>query len=146
MENKLDIIAEWVVWGSLENKRDIETILLKGHLLLEMILEMVLLRNGVNDCDRFSFYTKISLLRNLDINEVDKLERIITLLTQLNCLRNKLAHEVLFDVDNCGLENWGANVLTNFKGKKFTKYTFRTKIVHAFSVLSKNILALDRHK
>ena len=35
-------------------------------------------------------------------------------------------------------------VLANFSGAKFTKYTYRTKIIHAFSVLSKNILELDQ--
>ena len=54
MSKELDILAELGVWGSLEKKRDIETILLKGHLLLEMILDMILLRNGVDDCRAFS--------------------------------------------------------------------------------------------
>ena len=62
MSKELDILAEWVVWGSLEKKRDLETILLKGHLLLEMILDMILLRNGVNDCRAFSFYRKIGAI------------------------------------------------------------------------------------
>lgn len=146
MDKEVDILAEWIVWGSLEEKKDLETILLKGHLLLEIILERILTRNGVNDSDTFSFYRKIGLLRNININDGEKLESIIILLTQINFLRNKLAHQVLFNIGNSDLEHWVTNVLSNFKGTKFTKYTFRTRIIHAFSVLSKNILELDGDK
>lgn len=144
MSKELDILAEWVVWGSLEKKRDIETILLKGHLLLEMILDMILLRNGVNDCRAFSFYRKIGLLDKLNVTDRNKLEKVVVALTQINTLRNRLAHEVLFIVDNSDFSYWAIEVLANFNGAKFTKYTYRTKIIHAFSVLSKNILELDQ--
>lgn len=129
MDKEVDILAEWIVWGSLEDKKDLETILLKGHLLLEIILERILTRNGVNDSDTFSFYRKIGLLRNININDGEKLESIIILLTQINFLRNKLAHQVLFNIGNSDLEHWVTNVLSNFKGTKFTKYTFRTRII-----------------
>ena len=144
MSKELDILAEWVVWGSLEKKRDLETILLKGHLLLEMILDMILLRNGVNDCRAFSFCRKIGLLDKLNVTDRNKLEKVVVALTQINTLRNRLAHEVLFIVDNSDFSYWAIEVLANFNGAKFTKYTYRTKIIHAFSVLSKNILELDQ--
>ena len=144
MSKELDILAEWVVWGSLEKKRDLETILLKGHLLLEMILDMILLRNGVNDCRAFSFYRKNGLLDKLNVTDRNKLEKVVVALTQINTLRNRLAHEVLFSVDNSDFSYWAIEVLANFNGAKFTKYTYRTKIIHAFSVLSKNILVLDQ--
>ncbi|MFY1611818.1 hypothetical protein ACOMSG_03090 [Macellibacteroides fermentans] len=145
MNRKLDIIAEWVVWGSLGNKRDLETILLKGHLLLEMILSMLLSRNGFDNCNDNSFYRKIGLLRNLNTTDQVGLKKIITALVEINNLRNKLAHEILFKVNDSNFSTWAIGVLENFEGTKFTKYTHKTKIIHAFSILSKNILDLDKN-
>jgi hypothetical protein len=144
MSTDLDIIAEWAVWGSLDDKRDLEIILLKGHLLLEMILGLILSRNGFYNCNDYSFYRKIGLLSTLNAIEKDNLAKVIIALTEINTLRNKLAHEVLFQVDDSSFSNWAIEVLSNFKGTKYTKYTRRTKIIHAFSILSKEILEIDR--
>lgn len=111
MSKELDILAEWGVWGSLEKKRDLETILLKGHLLLEMILDMILLRNYVDDCRAFSFYRKIGLLGKLNAIDRNKLEKVVAALTQINVLRNKLAHEILFIVDNSDFSYWAIEML-----------------------------------
>jgi hypothetical protein len=61
-------------------------------------------------------------------------------------LRNKFAHEFNFDIDNGEFELWSSNIQEKLKGKKFTKYTFRTKIVHSFSILAKSILELTDMK
>ena len=90
------------------------------------------------------FYRKIGLLDKLNVTDRNKLEKVVVALTQINTLRNRLAHEVLFIVDNSDFSYWAIEVLANFNGAKFTKYTYRTKIIHAFSVLSKNILELDQ--
>lgn len=104
----------------------------------------VFVMDGVNDCRAFSFYRKIGLLDKLNVTDRNKLEKVVVALTQINTLRNRLAHEVLFSVDNSDFSYWAIEVLANFNGAKFTKYTYRTKIIHAFSVLSKNILVLDQ--
>ena len=59
---------------------------------------------------------------------------------------NSCAHELHFDIGNGDFEIWTSNILQNLKGEKFTKYTYRTKIVHSFSVLSKNILEIEKRE
>jgi hypothetical protein len=82
-------------------------------------------------------------LRQINTENRHKQDLIISILNDLNQLRNKLAHECQFDILNGELESWSLFVLENFEGIKFTKYTYRTKIVHAFSILTKNILELS---
>ena len=143
MEDPLDILAEWLVWGSLEKKKDLESILLKGHLLIEMIIDRVLSKNGVEKYEDFSFFRKIKLLETLEVVNNEKLRLVIPFLENINLLRNKLAHEVLFDINNGDFEKWSSDILDKFEGVKFSKYTYRTKIVHSFSILSRAILDIN---
>lgn len=142
MKNKIDPLVEWAVWGHLDSKTDLELLLLKGHLLLEVILDTVLERNSVTDYNNYSFHRKIITLEKLDFEDKVKKYFIISALKNINKLRNKVAHEFHFDISNGDFELWSSNILENLKGTKFTKYTFRTKIAHSFSILSKNILEL----
>ncbi len=142
MKNEIDLLVEWAVWGHLDNKTDLELILLKGHLLLEYILDTALERNNVLDYKDYSFYRKILVLEKIDFGDNVKKDFIISSLQTVNKLRNKVAHEFHFDIKNGEFELWSLSILDNFKGTKFTKYTFRTKIVHSFSIISKNILEL----
>jgi hypothetical protein len=146
MENneKLNInpLFEWAVWGHLESERNLELILLKGHLLLEFTLESFLRHNKIDDCEDYSFYRKISCFENFDITDKPKQTFIINSLKVINILRNKLAHEFLFDLTSGELENWSSEILNNLQGMKWSKYTTRTRIVHSFSILSRNILDL----
>ncbi len=140
--DKIDPLVEWAVWSHLDSKTDLELILLKGHLLLEQILETVLNRKNLHGCEDYSFHRKIITLDMLILeNELQK-HFIISSLRDLNKLRNKLAHEFHVDLGNGDLQIWASNILNNLKGEKFTNYTYRTKIVHSFSVLSKNLLEL----
>ena len=141
MRDPLDILTEWIVWASLEDKKDFETILLKGHLLIEITIDRVLLKSGIEKCEDYSFFRKVNILRNVKECS-NKLELIIPFLERLNSLRNRLAHEALFDINNGEFERWSFDVYDKFKGTKFSKYTHRTKIVHSFSILSKNIIDL----
>ena len=72
--------------------------------------------------------------------ESNQKETIIQSLTELNRLRNKLAHEFKFDIKNGEFEKWSDEVHNKFDGEKFTKFTLRTRIVHSFSFLAKAIL------
>jgi hypothetical protein len=65
MENKEDFLVEWAVWGHLNSKNDLELILLKGHLLLEIILEIVLTRSSIINCEDYSFYRKITVYEKI---------------------------------------------------------------------------------
>ncbi len=141
-DNKFDPLIEWAVFGHLDKKTDLELILLKGHLILETILETVLKRNNITNLDNYSFHRKILALENIEAEDLSEKEFIILSLREINRLRNKVAHEFHFDIDNGEFEMWAINILDNLTGKKFSKYTFRTKIVHSFSVLTKNMLEM----
>ena len=146
MENNekvtINPIFEWAVWGHLESERNLELILLKGHLLLEITLESFLKQNRFENCDDYSFHRKISCFENIDIEDKSKQIFLANSLKIINILRNKLAHEFNFNLTSGELETWSTQILNNLEGMKWTKYTSRTRIVHAFSILSRNILEL----
>lgn len=145
MKNEIDPLIEWAVWGQLDSEKNLELILLKGHLLLEIVLDEILARKDIQTKD-FSFHRKIIAFEKISFKNREKKEFIISSLRKLNNLRNRLAHEFNFDVKNGELKLWAVNILKNLSGTKHTKYTFRTKIVHAFSILSKNILELSEEQ
>lgn len=146
MENKIDPLVEWAVWGHLDSKTDLELLLLKGHLLLEIIMRTILERNEVIDCEDYSFHRKIIAFEKIDFLDIDKKLFLISCLKDINKLRNKIAHDFYFKIEDGEFESWSNIILKNLEGKKFTKYTFRTKIVHSFSILSINILQLENKK
>lgn len=142
MENKIDPLVEWAVWGHLSSKNDLELILLKGHLLLEIILGTVLKRSNNIEYENYSFHRKIIALEQIATNNEAKKDFTVLALKTINRLRNKIAHEFHFDIKNGEFEVWSSNILDNLTGTKYTKFTYRTKLVHSFSILSKNILEL----
>ncbi len=135
-------LVEWAVWGHLDSKNDLELILLKGHLILEGMLDLTLERNGISGHANFSFYRKVVTLETLAVRDQAKRQIVVYSLKEINKLRNKVAHEIHFKLENGTFEKWTVYVLENLRGEKFSKYTFRTKIVHSFSVLSRNVLEL----
>tara|TARA_R110002072_G_scaffold35506_3_gene105052 strand:+ start:1298 stop:1732 length:435 start_codon:yes stop_codon:yes gene_type:complete len=139
---EIDFLFEWAVWGHLDSKTDLELILLKGHLLLETVLETSLSRCKINKSEDYSFYKKIKAFETIKFKETEKHKFIVRSLNKINRLRNNLAHEFHFDIKNGELELWSGDILENLEGEKFTRFTYRTKIVHAFSIISKNILNL----
>lgn len=142
MEPDFDPLLELAVWGNLDRKTDLELILLKGHLILEKIIEIVLKRKGTKRSINSSFHGKIRTLEKIDFQEMEKKRFIIQSLGTLNRMRNKLAHEFNYDVDNDTFEKWSEDILKNLKGTKFTRYTFRTRKIHSFSIIAKNLLEL----
>lgn len=140
--DQIDLLLEWVVFGHLNRITNLELILLKGHLLIETILEIVLKRYTDTAVENNSFYRKILILKSIDFQDETRKEFIVLSLKKINRLRNKIAHEFLFDIANKEFEIWALNIFQNLKGEKFSKYTFRSKIIHAFSILTNNMLAL----
>lgn len=136
----LNSLYEWGVWGHLDSKKDIELILLKGHLLLETALEVTLNRNSINVNDNYSFFRKINLFEShIETTKTSKND-IIIFLRQINNLRNQLAHEFQVDKLEENLKLLSEGILEKLNGTKFTRFTQRTKIVHSFSTLAINIL------
>ncbi|SFN58255.1 hypothetical protein SAMN05444143_1283 [Flavobacterium succinicans] len=139
---KLDFLFEWAVWGHLNSKKDIESILLKGHLMLETALDTVLSRNNILKTENDSFYRKLTLLEKNIVTKNPERDFIIDSLRKINLVRNKLAHEILYKELDIDIENWSKDILENLKGEKFANFTKRTKIVHSFSILSFNLLRM----
>lgn len=133
---------EWAVWGHLESEKNLELILLKGHLLLEVVLESVLRYFDFENPENYSFYHKIVCFEKLNFPNEKNQAFMSNCLKNINSLRNKLAHEFQFNVENGELEKWSLEILENLRGMKWTKYTTRTKIIHSFSILSRNLLDL----
>lgn len=142
MKENYDLLMEWAVWGHLDSRTDLELILLKGHLLIEHILDGKLSRCGIENRKSLSFYSKIFAIEKIDFEQTEKKKIILNALKKLNKLRNNLAHDYKFDLNNGELELWAKGILKNLNGEKYTRFTFRTKIVHAFSTLTINILEL----
>ncbi|EKT4499318.1 hypothetical protein [Flavobacterium psychrophilum] len=143
---KLDFFYEWAVWGHLSSKKDLDSILLKGHLMLETAIERMLSRNKISFNENDSFFRKLTLLEQNLTNKNTEVYFIINSLKKVNLMRNKLAHEVNYtELDN-DIENWSKNIMENLKGEKFSKFTYRTRIVHSFSILTINLLRIKNYR
>ena len=128
----------------MDKKKDIELILLKGHLILEVFVENLLCNGSLEQFVTSSFYKKVSVLNQLQGCHLENVEVIQQHLFTLNKIRNKFAHEWGFSVSESDLEGWSQKVLSTFNGEKFSKYTYRTKIIHAFSALSGALVEIQQ--
>lgn len=138
-----DFLLEWATWARLSAITDLELILLKGHLMIETIVGFVLKRNGFENDEKLSFFGKILAIEKLSLDNTKEKKLVIYYLKQINSLRNKLAHEFTFNPNNGELEKCSEEILNNLVGTKYGNYTYRTRIVHSFSVLAINTLKLD---
>jgi 23S rRNA maturation-related 3'-5' exoribonuclease YhaM len=111
--------------------------------LIENVLEISLIRNGISDIEMLSFYKKIIEFEKIKHSDPNKKIKIIRSLKTINKLRNRLAHEYNFKIENGELAAWSKFILTELKGEKFTKFTHRTMVIHAFSTLAINIIELE---
>jgi hypothetical protein len=102
---------------------DLSTILLKGHLLVEYYMDLILVLEYDTDInvDHWSFFQKI---RKLDEDKKIGIERsIIHVLYKLNELRNRLAHNLdfkisIFDIDSIGLALGREYIIEKYKTEK----------------------------
>ncbi len=142
----LNPLYEWAVWGHLSNKRELELILLKGHLMIESTLEACLSEKMENRFNELSFFKKIKIFEEMTFENKTKHNFIIECLNQLNVIRNELAHDALFEMDESNIMDWSEEIHKELFGTKYSKYTIRTKFIHAFSFLAINILEMDSLK
>ncbi len=145
IDDTLKPLIEYAVWVNLDRKKDLELILLKGHLILERILDSILEVNNLKNINNFSFHSKIRAYEKIEFVNSNKKDFIVNSLLTLNKIRNRLAHDFDYKIDNGEFEQWSKEILINLKGEKFSKYTYRTKIIHSFSIISKNILECKKH-
>ena len=127
-------LIELAIWGNLDREKNVELVLLKGHLYLDLILYTV-----VND-EELSFYGKTKKYITLGGKK-----KVAKYLFEINEIRNELAHEYKFSVSESNLTDWANNILDDFETTYFTRRTYRTKIVHAFSTLAKEIAIFGEH-
>ena len=118
---------------------DIELILLKGHLVLEQVLNELL-----------SFHIKSDKrLNSLNLMFAKKLELLIALedggrfiesgidqLKEINRIRNKLAHKLDFDEYHDDLKAWACSVVGYTPVTLNRKRTYRNTLIKAFYLLA----------
>ncbi len=104
--NNNDWLVEWAVWQHLDSKSDLELILLKGHLILESMLDLTLERNDISGSANFSFYRKVVAIEGLTVSDNIKSKLLLMPLKEINKLRNKVAHEIHFKLENSAFEKW----------------------------------------
>jgi hypothetical protein len=100
------------------------TILLKGHLLLENLLEEVLAVFDLQKkqkISRLSFYEKIKLLSgtNSGNNINPNIKEACDLLFSLNEVRNNLAHDLNFKISESDINKIGINLGSEYIIKKY---------------------------
>ena len=122
----------------LRAKDDIEMILLKGHLVLEQVLNQMLLGHIGREEDlvglNLMFSKKIDLLVALSGGLYDKDD--IYQLREINRIRNKLAHNLEFNDYNEDLKRWACHVNGHTPKSINRKVTYRNAVLRAFYFLS----------
>jgi hypothetical protein len=63
----------------------------------------------------------------------------------LNKIRNNFAHDWQFSLKGSGLDVWMDEVLAHFPVVKVAKYTYRTKLVHAFAALARALMDCEKN-
>ena len=119
-------IVEYVVWSRLDNHRSTELILLKGHLLVELFLNERI--NSISSgekmvAEEYSFFRKLKYLEKKVASEGEVQLAVLRLAGELNSLRNRLAHEVLFLNGESELADWSERVLEVLPSTKVQRST-----------------------
>lgn len=121
----------------LRAKKDHEIILLKGHLLLEQVLNQMLLRyidnEHLNKLDLY-FAKKLDLLDALSGKLPDPW--LYGHLLEINRIRNKLSHHLDFSDWDDDLKKWACNVIGYTPKSIDRKSTYRNTLLKAFYLLS----------
>jgi len=118
---------------------DIELMLLKGHLILEQVLNELLIL----------YFNNRKNLENLNLMFSKKLELLVGLkgpltgmkadmahLKEINRIRNKLAHQLEFDEYHTDLKKWACGVIGNVPKTIDRKSTYLNTVRHAFTWLA----------
>lgn len=121
-------LVEWSVWENLDKINETELLLLKGHVIMDLIL------SGVITEKNSSFHGKASQL-----GRFSEMKLASEYLLKLTKIRNVIAHEFTSDVTREKIFQWSKGVLKDFDCNLFTKLTKRTTIVHSFSALAVHV-------
>ena len=105
-------LLEWAVWANLDRYQSLELILLKGHLLIEVVL-LTYLDTHINpplvETREMSFYRK---MKEVEKHAASGSSQRLALLyvADLNTMRNKLAHEPFVNSISSQMVCWAENV------------------------------------
>ncbi|MFH1315377.1 MAG: hypothetical protein ABIH67_03195 [Candidatus Uhrbacteria bacterium] len=118
---------------------DVELILLKGHLILEQVLNE-LLGSHINNVKRLNslnlmFAKKLELLIALE-DGARFIESEIDQLKEINRIRNKLAHKLDFDEYHDDLKAWACSVVGYTPVTINRRSTYRNTLIKAFYLLT----------
>ncbi|MSM38133.1 MAG: hypothetical protein GJT30_00715 [Geobacter sp.] len=112
-------VTEWAVGVHLDRIKNNELILLKGHLILEVAIDSAihtLDKKNTSKLKNLSFHRKLQILGCLQPHATPDLKKALGHLITLNILRNRLAHEFMFDGGTEDLGRWSEAVLVDFPG------------------------------
>jgi hypothetical protein len=130
----------FVVWAHLSDQRQVEMVLLKGHLLLE-----ILLTNALNKFEagpshlknqNLTFSKKLTLLQTVTPKGFFAPAELYHYIAEANRLRNQLSHHWDFRPHHEELHTWAKRVLRTFPDTPVSRHTFRVEVIAAFSALS----------
>ncbi len=113
-------------------------------MILEVFVDNLLLNNTEENYRKWSFYSKVKQVEKHFSESSIKLNKLTKHLLSLNKIRNELAHEWQFNINNSAIDSRASEVLIHLPVKKHSKYTRRTKIVHAFSALANGITEIEK--
>ncbi len=133
-------VIDWAVWANLDNYKNTELILLKGHLLLEVLLSEYLSKRlslTAPQVRKMKFSGKLRTLA-ATTQAPETLTCALPFVERINRLRNEVAHEPFPEIEP-KLVQWAEEVLNTFAVSKHQKYTKRTKITHAFAALARSL-------
>lgn len=130
----------------LRTKDDTEMVLLKGHLVLEQVLNQLLLGYIGKEEDllglHLTFSKKLDLLVALSDGFHDREE--IDQLREINRIRNKLAHNLDFTDFHSDLKRWACDVVAYTPKSIHRKSTYRNTLLKAFYFLAALLSGMAR--
>jgi len=124
------------------------SILLKGHLLVEHLLNKIIkakCKNPekiLNDHRSYPFTVKLQIVYSMGLLP----EYLFKNVTKLNAIRNRLVHDLNFhkkEIDMRIFNSLGENILLKTKGKKNPRKFYLKMLSHAALSQLRNHLALD---
>lgn len=124
----------------LRNTDDIELILLKGHLVLEQVINELLSAHITSEKRlnslNLQFAKKVELLAALEHQNNYLINEYIPQLREINRIRNKLAHKLDFDEYHSDLQIWACSVVGYTPVTIKRKRTYRNTLLKAFYYLA----------
>jgi hypothetical protein len=137
-------ILEHSVTFTLKEYSDMEMILLKGHLVLEQILNQLIAAHQLDmkRIDGMNLMFNKTLELAMALNS-DPIKEEYPHLKEINKIRNKVAHELFFDDYHNDLKKWASAVLGYTPKTIDSKRTYKNHVIKAFAWLSGLLLGIS---